>query len=116
MLEKEKMRELIEELKQANSFYASERDIFEDKVKAKIAKMHKFASQCQINSQQSIMLEKLLAEYKNSLNDLQMSQNASNGAADISQIKAGLATKEDELRCKFKEESGRVLANVKVDP
>ena len=73
-LEKEKMRELIEELKQTNQLYSNERDLFEEKLKTKIGKLHKFASQCQINSQKAIMLEQVLAEHKTSLNEL--GQNA----------------------------------------
>jgi hypothetical protein len=36
-LEKEKMKELIDELKQTNQFYSNERDLFEEKVKNKNA-------------------------------------------------------------------------------
>ena len=43
-MEKEKMRELIEELKQTNQLYLNERDRFEDKLKAKSSQLHKFAS------------------------------------------------------------------------
>ena len=69
-MEKDKMRELIEELKQTNELYSNERDIFEGKLKTKIGQVHKFASQCQINSQKAFMLEQMLAEHKNSLNEL----------------------------------------------
>ena len=38
-MEKEKMRELIEELKQTNELYSNERDIFEEKLKSKTGKL-----------------------------------------------------------------------------
>ena len=38
------MRELIEELKQANQLYLSERDLFEEKLKTKIGQVHKIAA------------------------------------------------------------------------
>ena len=65
------MKELIEELKQANQLYLSERDLFEEKLKTKIGQVHKFASQCQISSQKALMLEQLLADYKSNLVELE---------------------------------------------
>ena len=59
-IEKEKMRELIEELKQANKLYLTERDRIEEKLKAKSEKLHKFASQCQINAHKVHMFEQML--------------------------------------------------------
>ena len=67
------MRELIDELKQTNQLYSSERDIFEQKIKAKTGKLQQFASQCQINAQKEYMVEQILADYKNTVSDL--SQN-----------------------------------------
>lgn len=56
-LEKEKMKELIDELKQTNQFFSGERDLLEEKLKNKNAQLHKFASQCQANAQKVFMLE-----------------------------------------------------------
>ena len=80
------MRELIEELKQANQLYLSERDLFEEKLKTKIGQVHKFASQCQLNSQKAFMLEQLLADYKNNL--LELDSNA--------QVKQALANTDSD--------------------
>ena len=43
-MEKDKMRELIEELKQTNQLYSGERDLLEEKLKTKSGQLHKFAS------------------------------------------------------------------------
>ena len=69
-LEKEKMRELIEELKQTNQLYLGERDLLDEKLKAKTAQLHKFASQCQANAHKIDMLEQVLADYKTTVADL----------------------------------------------
>ena len=83
-LENEKMRELIEELKQANQLYLSERDLLEGKLKTKIAQVQKFASQCQINSKKAFMFEQVTADYRNGLIDLESGDN--NGAPSDSAI------------------------------
>lgn len=69
-LEKDKMRELIEELKQTSSLYSNERDLVEEKLKTKTAQLHRFASQCQANAHKVMMLEQVLADYKYTVIDL----------------------------------------------
>ena len=66
-LEKEKMAELIEELKQTNKVYANDREVLNEKLKAKGSQLHKFASQCQVNALRATMLENTLADHKNAL-------------------------------------------------
>ena len=73
-LEKDKLKELIEELRQANQLYQGERDLLDEKLKSKSGQLHKFASQCQSNAQKVFMLEQVLAEYKYALADLENNQ------------------------------------------
>ena len=68
-LEKDKLKELIEELKQNNQLFVSERDFFEDKLKSKSQQLNKWASQRQTNAHKVYMLESLLAEYKYTMQD-----------------------------------------------
>ena len=77
------MKELIEELKQANKLYLGERDLFEEKLKAKIAQVHKFGSQCQINSKKAFMFEQMVADYRNGLMEL---ENGGNSQIDTSMV------------------------------
>lgn len=49
-MEKDKLKELIEELRQANQLYQGERDLLDEKLKTKSSQLHKFASQCQSNA------------------------------------------------------------------
>ena len=61
------MAELIEELKQTNKVYANDREVLNEKLKAKGSQLHKFASQCQVNALLATMLENTLADHKNAL-------------------------------------------------
>jgi len=107
------MRELIEELKQTNQLFSSERDLLEDKLKAKAAQLHKFASQCQLSTLKVSMLEKLVTEHKLALSELQPNSSRSRTPA---QVQDSLRMKESELQAKLSEEQGRITINLKLDP
>ena len=67
------MRELIEELKQTNKIFQSEREMVEEKLKQKGTQLHKFASQCQANAHKIVMLEHTLSDYKHQFAELEAS-------------------------------------------
>ena len=107
------MRELIEELKQANQLYLSERDLLEGKLKTEIAQVQKFATQCQINSKKAFMFEQVTADYRNALADL---ENDNSGATMLQDLRQRVQAREDELKLKFDEEASHILINAKIDP
>ena len=115
-LEKEKLKELIEELKQSNTLYLSERDLLEDKLKTKTQQLHKFASQCQSNAHKVFMLEQVLAEYKYVMADLQGSNDGLRSLDNIKQAKTVLDRKELDQKQKLAKEINRIVVNLKIDP
>ena len=120
-LEKEKMRELIEELKQTNELYQGEVRTVEEKLKSKAAQLHKFASQCKANAHKVFMVEQLLFDYKYKFIDLSNNQQvrqalAESGAESILQQRDDLQAKEEQLKAKLEEEVASILVNLKVDP
>ena len=120
-LEKEKMKELIEELKHSNKLYSSEREVLEERAKARGVQLHKFASQCQAYANKISMLDELLADYKYAMMDLGGNASLqqalqSSGSQTISHIQNSLQAKEDEMKAKHKDEVAKIVANLKVDP
>ena len=81
-LEKDKMKELIEELKQTNQLYSGEKDLLEGKIKSKTAQLHKFASQCQVSASKVFMLEQVLTDYKLIVAELGSNESVTNALAN----------------------------------
>jgi len=99
-LEREKYKELIEELRQANTLYMEEKNHFEEKLKARSAQLHKFAAQCQVNAHKIYAVEQTLTEFKCAFNDLELNESLLNKPS-VTQMKAILQQKETELKTKM---------------